>query len=132
MIPITGLYIGLTILLAGILGMRVGLYRGAKRISILHGDDMELATRMRAHGNLLETAALTLLAMAAIELGGASPTLLHGLGGAFILARIAHPLGLKADDVTPPLRAIGAMLSTLVMLTAGGVAIWQYVSKTLG
>jgi len=128
-IPITGFYVGLTIILAIILGMRIGMLRGKTGISILDGGNMEVALKMRQHQNLLETAALTLLAMGVIELNGARPMLLHGLGIVFIIARILHPIGLKADDITPPLRAIGAGFSTLVMLVAGVMAIWQFASS---
>ncbi len=128
-IPITGLYVGLTVILAIILGMRIGMLRGKTGISILDGGDMKVALEMRRHQNLMETAALTLLAMAVIELNGASAILLHGLGIAYIIARILHPIGLKADDITPPLRAIGAGFSTLAMLIASVVAIWQFVSS---
>ncbi|MEM9571469.1 MAG: MAPEG family protein [Pseudomonadota bacterium] len=131
MVPITGLYTGLTIILAIVLGMGIGTYRGKTKISVGDGGDPEVLVRMRRHGNLVETAALTLLAMAIIEMNGASSGLLHGLGIAYILCRIAHPIGLKADDITHPLRAIGAMGSTLVMLIAGGFAIWQFIG-TLG
>ena len=127
-IPITGLYTGLTIILAIILGAGIGLHRGKIKVSIGDGGDPETLLRMRRHGNLVETAALTLLAMAIIEVNGASATLLHGLGIAYILTRILHPIGLKADDVTHPLRALGAGGSTLVMLIAGGMAIWQFFS----
>jgi len=130
-IPITGLYTGLTIILAIILGVGIGTYRGKTKISIGDGGDPETLLRMRRHGNLVETAALTLLALAIIELNGASAMLLHGLGIVYILTRIAHPIGLKKDDITHPLRTIGALGSTLVMLIAGGVAIWQY-AQSLG
>ena len=126
-VPITGIYVGLTIILAIILGTRIGFYRAKVGISILHGDNMDVAQRMRVHGNLLETAALTLLALGVIELGGARTSLLHGLGIAYIAARICHAIGLKHDNIRHPLRAIGAMGSTLVMLIAGIIAIWQGV-----
>ena len=126
MLPITGLYVGLTIILAIILGTRIGFYRAKVGVSILHDGNMEVAQRMRVHANLMETAALTLLAMAIIEINGAGSTLLHGLGIAYILARIAHAIGLKHDNIRHPFRAIGAMSSTLVMLIAGLVAIFQF------
>ena len=128
-LPITGLYTGLTIFLAFILSAGIGTYRGKTKISIGDGGDPETLLRMRRHGNLVETAALTLLALAIIEINGASSMLLHGLGIAYLLARVAHPIGLKKDDVTHPLRAIGAMGSMLVMLIAGGTAIWQFVQS---
>lgn len=126
-LPITGIYVGLTIILAIILGVRIGFYRAKLGISILHDGNMEVAQRMRVHGNLLETAALTLLAMAVIEINGASSTFLHGLGIIYIITRICHAAGLKHDNIRHPLRAIGAMGSTLVMLVAGAMAIWQGV-----
>lgn len=125
-VPITGLYVGLTIILAIILSARIGFYRAKLGISILDGGNMEVAQRMRVHGNMMETAALTLLAIGVIEINGAGSTLLHGLGIAYLLARIAHAIGLKHDNIRHPLRAIGAMGSTLVMLTAGIVAISQF------
>ena len=62
------------------------------------------------------------------RLDGAGPTLLHGLGMALLLARIAHPLGLHHDNMRHPLRAVGAFGTLLVTLIAAGVAIWQFVS----
>jgi len=124
---ITGFYVGLTILLSIILGMRVGLFRGKTKISIGDDGNKELALRVRHHGNLLETAALTLLALAILEVNGTADTTLHALGTAYIIARILHPVGLKADRITHPLRAIGAMGSTLVMLIAGVMAISQFI-----
>lgn len=124
---ITGLYLGLTIILAIVLGMRVGLYRGKTKVSIGDDGNQELALRVRHHGNLLETAALTLLAIGVLEINGTSPTTLHALGVAYIIARILHPIGLKADSITHPLRTVGAMGSTLVMLISGLMAIGQYV-----
>ena len=132
LIPITGLYTGLTILLAIVLGAGIGLYRGKTKISMGDGGDTQAMLRMRRHGNLVETAALTLLAMAIIEINGAPHAVLHGLGIAYLLARIAHPIGLKIDDVTHPLRTIGAGVSTLAMLIAGGYAIWQFVQSVGG
>lgn len=130
-IPITGLYVGLTIVLAIVLGARIGILRGKTGISILDGGNTEVALKMRQHQNLLETAALTLLAMGVIEMNGASATTLHVLGSAYILCRILHPIGLKADSVTHPFRAIGAGGSTLVMLVSGGIALYQFTT-TLG
>jgi len=132
-IPITGLYTGLTIILAVILGSGIGMYRGKTKISMGDGGDPRARLLMRRHGNLVETAALTLLALAIIELGGAPASLLHGLGIAYILARIAHPIGLQIDSITHPLRTVGAAGSMLVMLIAGLTAIWQfYQSFSLG
>jgi uncharacterized membrane protein YecN with MAPEG domain len=47
-----------------------------------------------------------------------SAGLLHGLGASLLVARILHPLGLKADNMKVPLRGIGAFGTMLVTLVA--------------
>ncbi len=44
-IPNTGFYVGLTIILAIVLGMRIGMLRGKTGISILDGGNMEVALK---------------------------------------------------------------------------------------
>jgi hypothetical protein len=77
-------------------------------ISILHGDNMELATRIRRHANFTESVPFALILLGFLELNGASTGLLHGLGIALVASRIVHPLGLQHDNVRNPLRGIGA------------------------
>ena len=128
MIPITAFYAGLLALIAVGLGVLIGLKRVQTGISILHGDDMDLATRIRRHANFTEHVPLALILLAALELNGASAGLLHGLGAALVLARIAHPIGLHHDNVSHPLRGIGAGGTTLVTVIAAVAAIWGFVS----
>ena len=126
-IPITGLYTGLIIILVIVLAIRIALIRGQAGISIYHGGNTELGLRIRQHGNAVEIVPLALLAMAIIEVNGASELLLHGLGITLVIARILHPVGLKTDVVLTLFRAIGIFSSFGVMLIAGAVAIWQYL-----
>ena len=129
MLPITGLYAGLMALIAVALGVLVGVQRARTGVSILHGQDMNLATAIRRHGNFTEVVPLALILLAALELNGASPGLLHGLGIALVVARIAHPLGLKHDDMRNPLRGIGAGGTTLITVIAAVALIWGYLSR---
>ncbi len=126
---ITAFYAALLAIVVTGLGFQVGSMRGATGISILHGDNMELAEKIRRHANFTENVPLALILMAAIELDGASATLLHVLGIALVATRIAHPLGLHHDHMRHPLRAIGALGTLLVTLVAAGVAIWQFVGS---
>jgi uncharacterized membrane protein YecN with MAPEG domain len=128
-LPITGLYAGMLALVAIALGIHVGVQRARTGISILHGQDMTLATAIRRHGNFTEAVPLALIMLAALELNGASPALLHGLGAALVVARIAHPLGLKHDNMRNPLRGIGAGGTTLITTIAAVALIWGYLSK---
>lgn len=128
MVLITALYAGVLALILGALGFQVGSTRSRTGISILHGDDMDLAEKIRRHANFTENVPLALLLMAVIELNGAGAALLHGLGIALLIARIAHPLGLHHDNIRHPLRAVGAGVTFLVTGIAALVAIWQFVS----
>ena len=129
MLPITALYAGILGLLIIVLGFQVGAARLRTGISILHGDDMELATVIRRHANFTENVPLALVLLGALELNGAGAGLLHGLGAALVLCRIAHPLGLRHDDMRTPLRGIGAGGTTLVIAVASVLLIWGFVSR---
>lgn len=129
LVPITALYAGLLTLVVIALGFSVGMMRLRTGISIMYGDNMELATRIRRHGNFTEAVPLALILLAALELNGASPGLLHGLGIALVLSRVAHPLGLHHDNIRNPLRGIGNVVSTLVTLIAAVVLIWGFLSR---
>jgi uncharacterized membrane protein YecN with MAPEG domain len=110
------------------LGAQVGLMRARTGISILHGDNMELADKIRRHANFTENAPLALILLAILELNGAGPVLLHALGIGLVAARIAHPLGLHHDNIQNPLRAIGSGGTTLILLVAAGAALWQAIA----
>ena len=128
LVPITALYAGVLALILGVIGFQVGSTRSRTGISILHGDDMDLAEKIRRHANFIENVPLALILMSVLELNGSGAGLLHGLGIALVIARIAHPLGLHHDNMRHPLRAVGAGLTFLVTGIAALTAIWQFVS----
>jgi len=128
-IPITAFYSGLLALVAVVLAAMIGPMRLRTGISILHGDNMELATRIRRHANFTESVPLALILLAALELNGSSAGLLHGLGAALLLSRIAHPIGLRHDNMRHPLRGIGSGGTMLVTTIAAVAAVWGFVSS---
>ena len=71
-VPITALYAGVLALIVGVLGFQVGSTRSRVGISILHGDDMDLAEKIRRHANFTENVPLALILMAVLELNGCS------------------------------------------------------------
>ena len=127
MLAITALYAAILVAINIYLLFKVGAMRGKAGISLLHGDNMELATAIRRHANFLENVPLTVILMGIVEINGGNPLLLHALGALLVLARVAHPLGLFHDRPTHPLRAIGAGVSLLVMIVLGAVALWQAI-----
>ena len=124
---ITGFYAGLLAIVVMVLAAHIGVLRSRTGISILDGGNVELAERIRRHANFTESVPLPLILMAAIETGGASAALLHGLGSALLVCRIAHPIGLRSDNIRHPLRALGAVGTQLVTLVATGAAIRQFM-----
>ncbi len=58
----------------------VGSYRVKHKILLLDGGDKELARRIRAQGNFIETVPLAVILIVLMELNGASATWLHTLG----------------------------------------------------
>lgn len=129
MLPITALYAGILGLIVIALGFQVGAARLRTGVSILHGDDLELATVIRRHANFTENVPLALVLLGALELNGAGSGLLHGLGLALVACRIAHPIGLRHDDLRRPLRGIGAGGTTLVMAVSSVLLIWGSLAR---
>lgn len=100
------------------------LVRGRLRGKVLVGDggDPGMLAGMRAHANFTEYAPIALILLALIELARGPDTWLWLLGALFVLARIAHPLGM-ARPAPNPLRAGGALLTWIVTLLLAGWAM---------
>lgn len=80
MLELTGLYaVPLALLMIG-LWAHVSMKRAETNTSILDGGDVDLAERIRRHGNLIETVPMALLLMAFSEAGGTAPVWIHAAG----------------------------------------------------
>lgn len=104
------------------LAMRIGRLRMAKKVSIGHGGDALLETRMRAQANFGEYTPFVLILLALIELAKGSQTWLWLVAILYILARIAHAFGMERPAPNK-LRAGGAMITMLVLLGLAGYAL---------
>ena len=126
LVPITALYAILLGLIAAALIAPIGPLRLKKQISMLDGGDPDLTVAVRRHGNFTEHVPLALILMIIVELNGASATFLHAVGIVLVAARIAHPLGLKVDDLTPKTRlvgAVGTLLATVALIVQAGLQL---------
>ena len=133
-LPITLLYASLFAIFALVLSFRAGSFRGKSGISILFGDppNMELAQRVRVHQNFLEYVPILIVVMGALEANGASSMFLYIIGDLLIVARIAHAVGLKHDNMAHIGRLIGAAGTALVTLAAAGYGVWIAGKALLG
>lgn len=82
-------------LLLVILGLRVSDLRRSGKVSLGDGGDPALLARIRAHGNFAEHAAIALVLIAAIELATGATLLLTIVAVAFVVARVAHAIGME-------------------------------------
>jgi uncharacterized protein len=125
-LPVTALYAGLLAIFALFLSFQAGAYRGKAGISILHGEPVnwELAQRVRRHQNFLEYVPMILILMGLIEINAGSAAFLHVVGIALIVARVAHAIGLRHDNMSHIGRTIGAGGTGLITLVTAGYAIW--------
>lgn len=122
---ITALYASLVVIGVIILANIVSAGRGRARISILHGDDLDLALAIRRHGNLIENAPLMLILIGLCEAGGLAAPWLHAIGILFLAARAAHAVGLSVDRPLAPLRLAGGIGTQLAALGAVGYLLSQ-------
>ena len=125
-LPITTLYAVLLGVIFTVLGFGIGALRGKTGISMFDGGNPDVAVAMRRHGNFTEYVPFALILMALVEGAGGNTTALHVIGIALVLARIAHPIGLQHDNISHPLRAVGAggtLLATVALMVMAVISL---------
>lgn len=110
------------------LAMRCGQTRAREKINIGTGGNDLMERRMRAQLNFAENTPWVLMLFAAIELAGKGGTWLPYVGGAYMLARIAHGLGMDGGDLKAG-RGIGIMVTMLTQIGLAVVAILVATGK---
>jgi uncharacterized protein len=117
--PVTSLYaipLGIIFL---VLFMQVVFLRSSLSLSIGDGGNKDLHERIRRHGNFVEWVPMVLILLLINEARGTGLMWLHIAGALLTIGRVLHPLGLKADVSTHPLRIAGNMggiLATVILV----------------
>lgn len=127
--PVFFVCAGLLGLLAVALAVNVGLMRGRKRINLGDGGDAEMQAAVRAHGNLVEFAPLTLLMIyMASDFYGFG--LVAALSVLLLAARLLHAGGMLG--LIPKGRLLGTLGSAAtlgtasILLALAGLGLRQY------
>jgi uncharacterized protein len=108
------------------LGMRIARLRRDLKVSVGDGGHDLLLRRMRAQANFIENAPFVLILLGGLELCFVNPAYLAVIAGIFVLARIAHAIGMDAPELRR-WRASGMIATSLVNLT---LAVWAlYVAS---
>jgi len=122
-VPVTALYGALSALLTLGLGLNVTRVRG--KYNVFSGGDGgqgELQAAIRAHGNNTEHVPLLLILLLLAELCGGSSLALHGLGGAVVVFRLAHAVGLLKR--LTPVQITGALGTYFLELVLPAYVLW--------
>ena len=104
------------------LSARVVTARRPLKISVGDGGDDVVLRRMRAHANFAENMPIFLILLAALEIAGGDRTIVVPAAIAFVIARIAHGIGMDGGSVAR-LRMLGMMTTTIAILLLAGYAI---------
>jgi uncharacterized membrane protein YecN with MAPEG domain len=106
------------------LALRCSMIRIRQKVLVGDGGNATLVARMRAHSNFTENASIFLILLALNELAEGSQRWLWIVGIAFIVARIAHALGMDRNKPNA-LRAGGMMVTifTLIVLAISAIRL---------
>lgn len=117
-LPITLILAGALALVNIWLSVRVGQVRRSEKVGLGDGGSDRVLRRMRAHANFAENAPIVLLLVLLLEFAAGTSVWLWVAAGLFLLARIAHGLGM---DEGRPGRGVGTGLTLLLQIL---LALW--------
>lgn len=122
---VTALSTGALVILQMGLQMLVSFGRGKHKQGLGDGGHKALEISIRRHGNLIENAAILLIVLWLLEIGGLARGWLVAFAVATVLGRVFHAIGVTVSPDAPhPLRFVGAM-STVLIGVAGGIWLIQ-------
>jgi hypothetical protein len=112
------LWVGLHLALLLVLAVLVTRQRRKHRVALGAGGVPQLEQAIRAHANATEYVPAALIGLVMLAVVGAPPLVVHVIGLALFVGRVAHGIGLsRSGDATPP-RAIGILLTWLAYIAA--------------
>ena len=121
---ITLLFAALHALLMLALAARVAFHRHSQKVGLGDGGDKHLMRKIRVHANFVEYVPVALLLLALLELSGLPAIWLWSLGGALLLARVLHVIGLSQRSGYSFGRFWGTLLTWCVLLTMAAAGLW--------
>jgi uncharacterized membrane protein YecN with MAPEG domain len=113
-VKVTLITAGMLGLLLLVLGIRIVQLRMQTRISLGDGDNPELLTRVRAHGNAAEWIPIGLILLFLAEQSLGSHWAVITLAALLVLGRLLHPFGL-ANRAPNAARSLGMVLTWIAV-----------------
>ena len=121
---ITLLFASLHVLLMLALLVPISRHRHARKVGLGDGGDPLLLRKIRVHANFVEHAPFALLVLALLELCGLPAAATWGFGGALLLGRVLHAVGLSRGGGYSFGRFSGTALTWLVFLLMALAGLW--------
>ncbi len=123
------LYAGLLGLMLPFLALRVVRLRRRLQVGLGDGGHADLLRAMRVQGNFIEYAPLGLLLIFAVEALAYPAWLVHLLGLALLVGRIAHAIGLNGSAGASFGRVFGMVVTLNTIIAAAALcvigALWR-------
>lgn len=110
---IVSLYAALLAIMYIQLSFRVIKIRRAAKVSLGDGNNPELISAIRSHGNFIEYVPLALILLFLLEYQGLSSHYCHAIGILLVLSRVFHSYALTEN--TLKIRVIGMALTFIVL-----------------
>ena len=117
------LYIGLAAILLMVLSVRVMRLRGRHNVGIGDGGHEDLARAIRVQANFVEYVPVALLLLLCVDLVGDAKWIVHLLGILLLIGRVCHAVGLSGSSGRSLGRAVGVVLTFVVLIVAAALAI---------
>jgi uncharacterized membrane protein YecN with MAPEG domain len=118
---ITALYGALNAILNIMLANHVSTLRRRHKVSLGSHPDIEVAIRI--HSNNAESVPLAIVMLLLCELCGAPSAVLHSLGGALLVSRILHAIGMPKPSPNP-YRFMGTALTWGMILGTSAYTLY--------
>lgn len=129
--PILALYSGLLGLILIYLSYAVAGQRKRFKIGVGDGDNPELCSAIRVHGNFIEYVPIALILLAVFESNNGHYLVEHIIGSILVVGRLLHAYGLGKSTGTSVGRLVGTVLTWLVILVLSGFNIYFFVNNQL-
>jgi uncharacterized membrane protein YecN with MAPEG domain len=127
-LPITSATAAVVALLLLFLAVQTVRQRLRAKQAFGDGGDKQLIYASRSHGNLAEHAPIVLIMIGLLENSGANPNILKWVAIVFVVARIAHAIGLHQPSEpgkAPLMRQIAVVVTWVVMLGLAGHILFR-------
>lgn len=124
-LQITLLYAGLLGLLLVVMSFNV-LHHWARTSATGQTGDQAMRRAERVMASFVEYVPITLVLMVLIELKGAPPAIVHGLGLCLVLSRVLHAFGSNDVPGSGTLRFLGTQLAFFAIAMASLTCVFFY------